>query len=82
MLRGEQPGRRSADEVTVFDSVGFALEDFSALRFMLATATELGLGERIELIPQLDDPKNLFALLALPPAPVQRAKSLEIVMQG
>ena len=64
VLRGQQPGRRSQQEVTVFDSVGFALEDFSALRFMLATATELGLGERIELIPQLDDPKNLFGMLA------------------
>jgi ornithine cyclodeaminase len=63
VLRGERPGRRSADEVTVFDSVGFALEDFSALRYMLEAATELGLGERIELIPQLEDPKNLFSLL-------------------
>lgn len=66
VLRGERTGRRDADQVTVFDSVGFALEDFSALRFMLETATELGLGERIELIPQLDDPKNLFVLLAEP----------------
>ncbi len=75
VLRGEQPGRRTAEEVTVFDSVGFALEDFSALRFMLAAATELGLGERIELIPQLADPKNLFALLttetAVAPLPSQ-----------
>ncbi len=82
VLRGEQPGRRTTDEVTVFDSVGFALEDFSALRFMLDTATELGLGERIALIPQLDDPKNLFALLASPSANVQQAKPLEIAMQG
>jgi hypothetical protein len=34
VLRGERSGRDSADQVTVFDSVGFALEDFSALRFM------------------------------------------------
>jgi ornithine cyclodeaminase len=81
VLRGEQPGRRSADEVTVFDSVGFALEDFSALRFMLATATELGLGERIELIPQLDDPKNLFALLAAPPAEMQQVRTLQTAAQ-
>ena len=81
VLRGEQPGRRSADEVTVFDSVGFALEDFSALRFMLASATELGLGERIELIPRLDDPKNLFALLSAPPAPVPQARFLATATQ-
>jgi ornithine cyclodeaminase len=81
VLRGEQPGRRKADEVTVFDSVGFALEDFSALRFMLASATELDLGERIELIPQLDDPKNLFALLAAPSVEMQQIKLLQTAMQ-
>jgi ornithine cyclodeaminase len=82
VLLGNQPGRRTADEVTVFDSVGFALEDFSALRFMLASATELGLGERIELIPQLDDPKNLFALLAMPPPQTQRIQCLETAIPG
>jgi ornithine cyclodeaminase len=63
VLRGERSGRESAEQVTVFDSVGFALEDFSALRFMMDSATRLGLGERIELIPQLPDPKDLFGLL-------------------
>ncbi|MFP8778944.1 ornithine cyclodeaminase [Hydrogenophaga sp. RWCD_12] len=63
VLRGERAGRDSADQVTVFDSVGFALEDFSALRFMQQTAERLGLGERIALIPQLADPKNLFGTL-------------------
>jgi ornithine cyclodeaminase len=76
VLRGEQPGRQSADQVTVFDSVGFALEDFSTLRFMLDTATELGLGERIELIPQLDNPKDLFALLAAPSPAASLLKTL------
>ena len=76
VLRGERSGRQSADQVTVFDSVGFALEDFSALRFMLATATELGLGERIELIPQLDNPKDLFALLAAPSPAAALLKTL------
>ena len=63
VLRGESAGRDSAEQVTVFDSVGFALEDFSALRFMHQTAERLGLGERIALIPQLADPKNLFGTL-------------------
>ena len=57
-------GRRDAAEVTVFDSVGFALEDFSALRFMHQRALALGLGEYISLIPPLADPKNLFGTLA------------------
>ena len=63
VLRGERTGRDHADQVTVFDSVGFALEDFSALRFMHQTAERLGLGERISLVPQLADPKNLYGSL-------------------
>jgi len=63
VLAGRRSGRDHRDQVTVFDSVGFALEDFSALRFMHDTANALGLGERITLIPQLADPKNLFGSL-------------------
>ena len=63
VLAGEAPGRSSAEQVTVFDSVGFALEDFSALTFMHDTAVELGIGELIELVPRSEDPKNLFGLL-------------------
>ena len=59
-------GRTSADEVTVFDSVGFALEDFSALRFMYDSAEAHGFGQRIALIPSLDDPKDLFSTVARP----------------
>ncbi|MBV7458177.1 MAG: ornithine cyclodeaminase [Burkholderiales bacterium RIFCSPHIGHO2_12_FULL_65_48] len=63
VLAGQHTGRASDAAVTVFDSVGFALEDFSALRFLRDAATELGVGQPIELIPQLSDPKNLFGLL-------------------
>lgn len=63
VLQGHKGGRRDAQQVTVFDSVGFALEDYSALRFMYQSAIELGLGERIALIPALADPKNLFSVL-------------------
>ncbi|HVL46817.1 MAG TPA: ornithine cyclodeaminase, partial [Acidovorax sp.] len=63
VLAGQHGGRSSDAAVTVFDSVGFALEDFSALRFLRDAAAELGMGQPIELIPQLSDPKNLFGLL-------------------
>lgn len=67
VLAGEAAGRRAADEVTVFDSVGFALEDFSALRYMRDLAQELGIDASIPLIPELPDPKNLFGFIpALP----------------
>lgn len=60
VLAGQHDGRSSADEITIFDSVGFALEDFSALRYVYDMAREHNVGETIALIPELDDPKNLF----------------------
>ena len=66
VLGGEHPGRTSEREVTVFDSVGFALEDYSALAWVAETASELGLGEVIDLVPRAADPKDLFGALRLP----------------
>jgi ornithine cyclodeaminase len=65
VLSGAASGRISAEEVTVFDSVGFALEDYSALRLLRDCAAELGLGQTIGLIPQLADPKDLYGHLML-----------------
>ena len=61
IVAGRTPGRTSERDLTIFDSVGFALEDYSALRF-LHTLLEEGHIERrrIDLVPQLDDPKDLF----------------------
>ncbi|HEY0940958.1 MAG TPA: ornithine cyclodeaminase [Steroidobacter sp.] len=61
VANGAAQGRGSAEEITVFDSVGFALEDYSALRFLHDL-----IGERpefcrqIDLVPELEDPKDLF----------------------
>jgi ornithine cyclodeaminase len=63
VLDGTHPGRRDAAEVTVFDSVGFALEDYAALSFMGEVAQELGIGDVVELVPHSADPKNLFGVL-------------------
>jgi ornithine cyclodeaminase len=63
VLGGHAAGRRSASQVTVFDSVGFALEDYSALRFMRDTALALGMGQSVSLIPELANPKDLFSLV-------------------
>lgn len=59
VLCGDAPGRTRADEVTVFDSVGFALEDYSALRYLYQQAQARGQGVDVELVPT-DDPKDLF----------------------
>ncbi|MDL5032050.1 ornithine cyclodeaminase [Pelomonas sp. APW6] len=66
VLSGQAPGRRTAEEITVFDSVGFALEDFSMLRLLRDVARELGLGSEISLVPRMADPKDLFGELGLP----------------
>ena len=49
-----------AGQVTVFDSVGFALEDYSTLHYVLEQATQRGMGVDVELVPWADDPKDLF----------------------
>ena len=69
VLTGAAPGRRTRDEVTLFDSVGFALEDYSALRLLRDCADELGLGREAGLIPALRDPKDLFGEMAMPATP-------------
>ncbi|CAN5518911.1 ornithine cyclodeaminase [soil metagenome] len=60
VLAGAAAGRQSTDQVTVFDSVGFALEDYSALRYVLEQSTRRNLGVDVELVPEADDPKDLF----------------------
>jgi ornithine cyclodeaminase len=65
VLSAKAPGRKSAADITIFDSVGFALEDYSALTFIRDTAAKLGIGDILQLIPEPADPKNLFGLLDL-----------------
>ncbi|MGV8570439.1 MAG: ornithine cyclodeaminase [Pseudomonas asiatica] len=63
VVAGEAKGRERTEQVTLFDSVGFALEDYSALRYVLDTAQALGIGTDIGLVPVLEDPKDLYGLL-------------------
>jgi ornithine cyclodeaminase len=61
VLAGGRPARRSRDDVTIFDSVGFALEDFSALRMLhQILQQESGSGRQIDLLPSLANPKDLY----------------------
>lgn len=63
VLTGQKQGRDNAAQITMFDSVGFAMEDFSALRYVYDQAQSNGLGADIDLIPQLADPKDLYQLI-------------------
>jgi ornithine cyclodeaminase len=67
VIAGEMPGRRNRDEITIFDSVGFAIEDFSALRYLDHLADELGFYGKADLLARPEDPRNLFGVLATAP---------------
>ncbi len=61
VLVGDEEGRQSDEQVTVFDSVGFALEDYSVLRYVHEQAILRGVGIDVELVPSPEDPKDLFS---------------------
>lgn len=63
VAQGEVLGRENDTQVTVFDSVGFALEDFSSLRYVHDLALQHAIGERIHLVPTPSNIKNLYQLL-------------------
>lgn len=60
VLAGTEIGRESAEQVTIFDSVGFAIEDFSTLEYIYRESVQRGLGVDIELVPTPIGPKDLF----------------------
>ncbi|MDX3905514.1 MAG: ornithine cyclodeaminase [Pigmentiphaga sp.] len=63
VLSGAKAGREGPEEVTVFDSVGFALEDFSTLRYLFDLAQAGNVAMPLRLVPELADPKDLYGLL-------------------
>jgi ornithine cyclodeaminase len=76
VLLGNQPARATELEVTIFDSVGFALTDFSSLRYLHRLNSEQPEGgQSIDLIPEPDDPKDLFAGLTLQTSRLRRRRT-------
>ncbi len=63
VIVGEATGRRSRDQITIFDSVGFATEDFSALRYLNDQVEGTDYYQDIDLLTEPEDPRNLFGLL-------------------
>lgn len=64
VLSGESAGRTSDKQITIFDSVGFAIEDFSALRFVRDRIAGTGFFHPLDLLADPDDPRDLFGMLA------------------
>lgn len=60
VLSGAAPGRVNDADVTVFDSVGFALEDYAALRWLHAAAMARHAGRYVELVAMAPDPRDLY----------------------
>jgi len=79
VVRGEVTVRRSASDITLFDSVGYALEDYSALRFLYGLIREQKVGRRkLDLVPELLDPKDLFGGTIGAGRAVSRARTRKI----
>ena len=49
VMSGEKPGRRNADEITIFDSTGTGIQDVAAAARAYELARERGLGLRCDL---------------------------------
>jgi ornithine cyclodeaminase len=64
VLTGRAPGRTSAAQVTVFDSVGFAIEDFSGLRYVRDAVRGTPWVSAIDLVAEPEDPKDLFGMVS------------------
>ncbi|RGP36874.1 ornithine cyclodeaminase [Pseudotabrizicola alkalilacus] len=63
VIAGEVPGRSDPAQVTLFDSVGFAIEDFSALRYIRSQLGQSGFCEPLDMIADPDDPRDLFGMI-------------------
>ncbi|MDF0595647.1 ornithine cyclodeaminase [Psychromarinibacter halotolerans] len=63
VVAGLRPGRRDRSQITLFDSVGFAIEDFSALRCVRDAIEGTPYFDRLDLLADPDDPRDLFGML-------------------
>jgi len=63
VIRGEKKLNVATHGTILFDSIGFALEDYSVLRLIYALAKKHHVGKEMHLIPELHNVKNLFSLL-------------------
>lgn len=64
VMTGKEPGRRDAQQITLFDSVGFATEDFSALRYIRDQLDHYETFVELDMLADPDDPRDLFGMVA------------------
>ena len=63
VITGQAPGRTDARQITLFDSVGFAIEDFSALCYVREKIRGTKFFQNLDLLADPDDPRDLFGML-------------------
>lgn len=63
VISGTASGRKTASQITLFDSVGFAIEDFSALNFVRKAIEGTTFFEPLDMLADPDDPRDLFGML-------------------
>jgi ornithine cyclodeaminase len=63
VITGKAEGRRDARQITLFDGVGFATEDFSALRYLRAQLARKGFHQELDMIADPDDPRDLYGMI-------------------
>lgn len=63
IITNQKAGRQNDEEITLFDGVGFALEDFSMLRYIHELSTKLGIFTELDMVPKMSDPKDLYTFL-------------------
>ncbi|MCC6205056.1 MAG: ornithine cyclodeaminase [Hyphomicrobiales bacterium] len=63
VIAGSAPGRHSTGQITLFDSVGFAVEDFSALCYVRDQLLKTGLYQELDMLADPDEPRDLFGML-------------------
>lgn len=63
VITGGAEGRSDARQITLFDSVGFAIEDFSALRYIRERIEGTAFFQPLDLLADPDDPRDLFGML-------------------
>lgn len=63
VMTGQANGRRDDRQITLFDSVGFAIEDFSALCYIKSAIEGTDFYEALDMLADPDDPRDLFGML-------------------
>ncbi|WP_319531563.1 ornithine cyclodeaminase [uncultured Cohaesibacter sp.] len=73
VITGEEKGRTSDNQITLFDSVGFAIEDFSALRYLYGAIKNTAFYDELDMLADPDEPRDLYGMVRRAANPIKTA---------